>query len=186
MPKRQDKLNDIDLPTFLARDDVALFLGSHADYYKTLWLKDFEKKNHDLKKTFSALHWNWLAFFLLPAWFAYHKMWGGFWAVAGFFAALFMVEAYFDYEIPAAGLMGAMIYLTLMSKSFYLHHLIGFFQKNKDMPYLDRLDLIAVKGGTSLKWAIIAGAGYFVLLILSLSLAHGLFGHPVLDVLDNG
>lgn len=179
--KRKDILDDIDLPTFLARDDVALFLGSHADYYKTLWLKDFEKKNRDLKKTFSALHWNWLAFFLLPAWFTYHKMWGGFWAVVGFFAALFMVEAYFNYEFLAVGPMAVVIYITLTSKSFYLLHLIRFFEKNKDMPYLDRLDLIEIKGGTSLKWAIIGGAGYFVLLILSLSLAHALFGHPVFE-----
>lgn len=170
---------DVDFESFINSPDVKKFLGKYYDYYSALWRKDLEKKKGKLVQVGSCFHWNWLAFFMAPAWFGYHKMWSAALTFTGILCSLFFAEAIFNFDAGTTGTASMGLVITLLSKGLYFAHVMTFFYKNKELPAAELSKKIEKQGGTSVSMAIICCVLYFVAVLGSLFLSDMLFGHPM-------
>jgi hypothetical protein len=181
-------LEKINISEFLENPEIDQFIGKKSLYYRTLWLKNYNKKN-SIKSILTSANWNWGAFLCLcpVTWLAYRKMLG-YWFVVILTCLSIFLKAYFSKDSTSYWIDKHIFFdsffdslfpifpvVLLYGKNYYFLHTITFFEKIKDLSSERRGKLIAQKGGVSVLHAVIGTIFYFGLIFFSDCIATVLF-----------
>lgn len=152
-----------DLTDFLDRDYVKQMIGKNYDFYRELWLSNYESVVMGEPKKSIKGRYNIFAFFFFPVWAAYRKLY----YILGIFILLDLsmtiFAAYIGLHLPYIT-QWLNIFFWISYKDIYLTHLI------KSNNTLDKIHPQCRKfkpyNGTNVPLGIIAFIAYIILLPL--------------------
>ena len=119
------KLDLSDPEQWLPRELFAAYCGPGSD--KLLAYYDKAKA----KRKLITAQFDWLAFFVLPAWLGYRQQWALWGTLTGMVAAISVVEAIAHIQIPSGAFGGTFIALGLMANGLLLSNANGLYLKLK-------------------------------------------------------
>lgn len=161
-----------DLEVFLDREDVVVMIGKNYDHYREYWLADYRRKIMREPKQKIKGSFNWLAFFLTPAWFGYRRMYAWILGLSVAMGCLAFIEEYFELEASTGSMTGIGIAFALLSKGLYLQHLVKCTEKIDGMPNRERKErFMTLRSGVSIALSILSVQFLLVVVFLGLILA---------------
>lgn len=145
-----------DLTNLLDREDVKQLIGKNYDFYRELWLSNYESVvMGEPKKPIKGRH-NIFAFFLFPVWAGYRKLYSLLGIIILFILGAALLDTYFGYELSGfSSFIG--LFLWLVYQDLYFEHIIKRSRKLDKIHSHERL-LAYIKryGGTSVMSAILS------------------------------
>lgn len=153
---------------WIPRDIFAAYCGEESGpllaYYDTA----------KAKRKPIVMSFDWLAFFILPAWLGYRRQWTLYAALIGTIAVITAVAALLDFKLPGGAFGGALIALGLMARGTLFTNANGAYLKLKKQGLGDdaiRAQL-ANKAKRSPGLAVAGLAGAFVAQGIVIALTH--------------
>lgn len=120
------KTNLRDPEQWVPREVFAAYCGAKSE--KLLAYYDKAKA----RRSFVTMHFDWLAFFALPAWLGYRQQWTLWATLVGMLAAISVFESFAHMTIPPSAFAGTMIAMGLMAHGFLLTDANARYLKLKD------------------------------------------------------
>jgi Protein of unknown function (DUF2628) len=151
---------------WIPRDLFAAYCGANSE--KLLGYYDKAKA----KRKPIVFAFDWLALFVLPAWFGYRRQWTMWGTLVGMIAVITVVADLAKIQLPAGAFGGGLIALGLMAYGLLLSHANGLYFKLKKQALADDAirAALADKASPSVGLAVagVAGALFIQLLLVLL------------------